>query len=83
PSRLKQRPRNKTDEELTFIADHGGFVGVTVFAPLLIKCIEPPSDAYGEAIEYVLNIAGDDAIGIGTFSTQGHGHDFFAWLTHY
>jgi membrane dipeptidase len=35
PSGLKEHPRNKSDEELKFIADHGGFVGVTMFAPFL------------------------------------------------
>lgn len=29
-----------------------------------------------------MNIVGEDAIGIGTDFTQGHGHDFFEWLTH-
>ena len=32
PSGLKEHPRNKSDAELKFIADHGGFVGVTGIA---------------------------------------------------
>ena len=82
PSGLKEHPRNKSDEELKFIADHGGFVGVTMFAPFLKKGIDSTIDDYAEAIEYVMNIVGEDAIGIGTDFTQGHGHDFFEWLTH-
>ena len=35
PSGLKAHPRNKSDEELRFIAEHGGFVGVTMFPPFL------------------------------------------------
>ena len=35
PSGLKEHPRNKTDEQLKEIADAGGFVGVTMFAPFL------------------------------------------------
>ena len=66
PSGLKQHPRNKSDEELKFIADHGGFVGVTMFAPFLAKGIDSTIDDYAEAIEYVMNIVGEDAIGIGT-----------------
>ncbi len=29
-----------------------------------------------------MNLVGEDSIGIGTDFTQGHGHDFFEWLTH-
>jgi membrane dipeptidase len=82
PSGLKDHPRNKSDEELKFIADHGGFVGVTMFAPFLKKGIESTVDDYVEAIQYIFNIVGEDNIGIGTDFTQGHGQPFFEWLTH-
>ncbi len=82
PSGLKEHPRNKSDEELKFIADHGGFVGVTMFAPFLKKGIESTVDDYVEAVDYVINIAGEDAVGIGTDFTQDHGQDFFDWLMH-
>lgn len=82
PSGLKAHPRNKSDEELRFIAEHGGFVGVTMFTPFLAKGIDATIDDYVEAIEYVMNIVGEDAVGIGTDFTQGHGHDFFEYLTH-
>jgi membrane dipeptidase len=82
PSGLKEHPRNKSDEELKFIADHGGFVGVTMFTPFLRAGTDATIDDYVEAIEYVMNIVGEDAIGIGTDFTQGHGQDFFEWLTH-
>ena len=67
---------------MKFIADHGGFVGVTMFAPFLKKGIDSTIEDYCEAIEYVMNIVGEDAIGIGTDFTQGHGQEFFEWLTH-
>ncbi len=82
PSGLKEHPRNKSDAELKFIADHGGFVGVTMFAPFLAKGIDATIDDYAEAIEYTMNLVGEDAIGIGTDFTQGHGQDFFEYLTH-
>jgi membrane dipeptidase len=34
PAGLKAHPRNKSDEEIRFIAEHGGFVGVTMFSAL-------------------------------------------------
>ena len=79
---MKEHPRNRTDEELKFIADNGGFVGVTMFAPFLKAGINATIDDYVEAIQYIYNIVGEDAIGIGTDFTQGHGYDFFEYLTH-
>jgi len=82
PSGLKEHPRNKSDDELKFIADHGGFVGVTMFTPFLRAGVNATVDDYVEAIEYVMNIVGEDAIGIGTDFTQGQDQGFFEWLTH-
>ncbi|GED21367.1 dipeptidase [Halomonas halmophila] len=82
PSGLKDHPRNKSDEELKFIADKGGFVGVTMFTPFLRAGVNATIDDYVEAIAYVMNIVGEDAIGIGTDFTQGQDHNFFEWLTH-
>ncbi|MAD44445.1 MAG: peptidase M19 [Oceanospirillaceae bacterium] len=82
PSGLKDHPRNKSDEELKFIADHGGFIGVTMFAPFLKNGINSTIEDYVEAIAYIANIAGVDQVGIGTDFTQGHDQAFFEWLTH-
>jgi len=82
PSGLKDHPRNKSDEELKFIADHGGFVGVTMFTPFLKNGIHSTIEDYVEAIDYIFNLVGEDQIGIGTDFTQGHGQAFFEWLTH-
>ena len=72
PSGLKQHPRNKTDEQLKFIADHGGFVGVTMFPPFLKRGTEATVDDYVEAIEYMVNMSAKTMSGIGTDFTQGY-----------
>lgn len=82
PLGLKDHPRNKSDEELKFIADHGGFIGVTMFAPFLKNGINSTIEDYVEAIDYIVNIVGEDCVGIGTDFTQGHDQAFFEWLTH-
>ena len=82
PSGLKEHPRNKSDEELKFIADHGGFVGVTMFTPFLKAGVNATVHDYVEAIEYVVNLCGEDSVGIGTDFTQGQDQQFFEWLTH-
>jgi membrane dipeptidase len=82
PTGMKEHPRNKTDEQLLEIADAGGFVGVTMFAPFLKKGIHSTIDDYIEAIDYVVNLIGEDAVGIGTDFTQGYDDAFFEWLRH-
>ncbi|RWX55820.1 dipeptidase [Photobacterium chitinilyticum] len=82
PLGLKEHPRNKSDDELRFIADHGGFIGVTMFAPFLKNGINSTIEDYVEAIDYIVNIVGEDCVGIGTDFTQGHDQAFFEWLTH-
>jgi membrane dipeptidase len=82
PGALKAHPRNKSDAELRFIAEHGGFVGVTMFPPFLAKGNAASVADYIEAIEYVINIAGEDSVGIGTDFTQDQDRAFFDWLTH-
>ena len=81
PAGLKQHPRNKTDDQLRFIVERGGFVGVTMFPPFLKRGPDSTVDDYVEAIDYVVNLVGEDAVGIGTDFTQGHGPDFFEWIT--
>jgi membrane dipeptidase len=82
PAGLKAHPRNKSDEQLKFIADRDGFVGVTMFPPFLKRGVEANVDDYVEAIEYVINICGEDVVGIGTDFTQGYDQEFFDWITH-
>jgi membrane dipeptidase len=82
PAGLKQHPRNKSDEQLKFIAEKGGFVGVTMFPPFLKRGAQSTIDDYVEAIEYCINIAGEDHVVNGTDHTQGYGQEFFHWNTH-
>jgi membrane dipeptidase len=82
PAGLKEHPRDKSDEQLKFIADHGGFIGVTMFSPFLEKGTDATDDDYVAAIDYVINIVGEDRVGIGTDFTQDYGQDFFDWITH-
>ena len=82
PSKLKKHPRNKSDEEMRFIVERGGFVGVTMFPPFLVKGNESTVEDYVATIDYVINIAGEDSVGIGTDFTQDQDQAFFDWLTH-
>ncbi|MGE0425734.1 MAG: membrane dipeptidase, partial [Reyranellaceae bacterium] len=81
PSALKAHPRNKTDEQLRFIAEKGGFVGVTLFAPFLKNGPRSTLHDVIEAVEHVLNLCGEAQVGISTDFNQGHGNDFFEYAS--
>jgi membrane dipeptidase len=70
PRALKDHPRNKTDDELRFMADHGGMIGVTMFPPFMRRGNDSTLDDYLDAIEHTINICGEDVVGIGTDFTQ-------------
>lgn len=80
PTALRPHPRNKTDEELRFIADRGGLVGVTLLPWFLRAEGEATIDDYLDAIDHTVNVAGEESVGIGTDFIQGHGPSFLEWL---
>jgi membrane dipeptidase len=82
PAALKAHPRNKSDEQLRFIVQRGGFVGVTMFPPFLKRGTASTVGDYVEAMEYVIDLCGEDQVGFGTDFTQGYGREFFDWITH-
>ena len=82
PAALKAHPRNKSDAQIRFIAERGGFVGVTMFPPFLARGAKATVDDYVAAIDHVVGVAGEDCVGIGTDFTQGQDRAFFDWLTH-
>jgi membrane dipeptidase len=77
PAALKAHPRNKSDEELRLLADRGGMVGVTPFAWFLR---EPTLDAFLEAVEHIIGVAGEEHVGVGTDFSEGHGSEFLEWI---
>lgn len=80
PSALKQHPRNKSDEEIRHVIDKGGFVGVAGVPHFLPSGIESSVDDFARAIAHIVNVAGEDHVGIGTDITQGYGPDFYEWI---
>ena len=80
PRALKDYPRNKSDEELRFIVDRGGFVGFATYPPFLSTGDKTTVDDCVEALEYVVNLVGEDQVGIGTDLTQNQTAEWFEWL---
>jgi len=78
---LKQHPRNKTDEQLKTIADAGGFVGFASYTPFLPKGDDSSVDDCIQGMEYVINLIGEQNVGIGTDWVQDQDISFFNYLT--
>jgi membrane dipeptidase len=76
PLGLKEHPRNKSDDDLRFIASKGGFVGVTAYPPFMKATSNATVDDYVIAIDYVINLIGEDAVGIGTDFSTGQPDEF-------
>ncbi len=81
PAAFKPHPRNKTDEQLKFIADRGGFVGYATYPPFMPQGPDSTVEHCVEALEYLVNLVGEDTVGIGTDFTQGQDKAFFDYLS--
>lgn len=81
PGGLKDHPRNKSDDLIKLLGSKGGFVGLSQFGPHMAKGNESTIDDYVDALDYVIGLIGENIVGIGSDSSEGHGRpsDFMAW----
>ena len=77
---LKKHPRNKTDDQLKEIANKGGMIGFASYTPFLPKGSESTVDDCVDAMGYLINIVGEDNVGIGTDWVQDQNIGFFEYL---
>jgi len=61
-------PRNKRDEELRMLAEHGGVIGIYIM-PYLRTQGQVMAEDVIKHIEYAINTCGEDHVGIGTDGT--------------
>ncbi len=80
PAGLFEHPRNKTDEQIRFIAEHGGFVGFATYPPFMAQQGDATVEDCVATLDYMINLAGEDQVGIGTDFTQGQDAAFFDYL---
>ncbi|MEF2070566.1 membrane dipeptidase [Consotaella aegiceratis] len=66
PRALKDVPRNKSDALFKACAEKGGVIGTSLFAPGLRKGNEATVSDVIDAMEYVLDLVGEDHVAIGT-----------------
>jgi membrane dipeptidase len=72
PRALRDVKRNKPDELMQACAAKGGLVGTSFFSPGLAAGNNATLHDVLDAMEYVINLVGEDHVGIGTDYSQGH-----------
>lgn len=84
PAGLKAIARNKSDELLRAIGARGGMIGLSQFGPFLPRGNDSTIDDYVAALDYVIGLAGEDHVGIGSDASEGHGRPspFMEWCNH-
>src|SRR5262249_32593829 len=62
---VNDHPRNKTDEQLRLLANHGGVAGM-YFMPYLRAGVQPMAEDLIRHIDHAVQVAGEDHVGLGT-----------------
>ena len=80
PNAILDHPRNKSDAMLKKLADRGGFVGVVAYTPFMAKGDDSTVEDVLDGFEHMIDLVGEDQVGIGTDFTQGQDTAFFHYL---
>jgi len=72
--------RNKTDDALRALAEHGGVVGAVSFPIFLRNGYDSTLRDFGDAIDDLVERVGIDHVGIGNDFCQDQPRRFFEWL---
>lgn len=77
PREIVDHPRNKTDEQILALAEKGGVIGICSFAPLCTRKEgeHPTIEDLLDMIDYVVELAGISAVGIGLDLTPNWDYD--------
>ena len=80
PNTLLDHPRNKSDEMLRTLADKGGFIGVVAYTPFMPKGDNSTVEDVLDGFAHMIDLVGEDLVGIGTDFTQDQDVAFFDYL---
>ena len=72
PAGLKELKRNIPDALIRAAGARGGMIGIADFGPFMRHGNASTLADYLAAVEHVIDLAGEDHVGIGSDSTQGH-----------
>ena len=84
PRGMRDVARNKSDELIRALGKRGGIIGLSQFGPFMKRGNDSTIDDYVEALDYVIDLAGEDNVGIGSDASQGHARPsaFMEWCNH-
>jgi membrane dipeptidase len=68
---LCNSPRNIPDSQIKGVADKGGVVGCTFFAPMLRHDQRPTIDDWASHVMYMLKLVGEDHVGFSSDLSEG------------
>jgi membrane dipeptidase len=68
---LTDNPRCLTDEQIKAVADKGGLVGITAYAPFIRYHRRPTLDDYVDHFEYAMKLVGPDHVALATDMFDG------------
>jgi membrane dipeptidase len=75
PKAVVDSKRNKSDEELRLLAEHGGVVGAVTF-PTFVAATDPTIEDWFGHVEYLVDLVGEDHVSIGTDFVEGQPEGF-------
>jgi len=84
PAGMKDHKRNKSDELLRACGARGGMIGLSQFGPFMKHGNDSTIDNYVEAVDYIIDLAGEDNVGLGTDASEGHARPsaYLEWCNH-
>lgn len=68
---LADNPRAVTDEQIKAVAQSGGLVGITPYAPYIRTDAPPTLDDFIRHFDHIIQLVGDDHVGIATDMFDG------------
>jgi membrane dipeptidase len=69
-------PRNKTDEQIRFLAERGGVIGVAAYPTFVAKEGAPTLEHCLDQIDYLARLVGVDHVGLGLDFVEGQPEGF-------
>ncbi len=81
PAGMREGGRNKSDDLIKAIANRGGVIGLSQFGPHMKRGNESTIDDYVEALDYVIDLTGEDHVAVGSDASEGHARPspFLEW----
>jgi membrane dipeptidase len=80
PRALFDHPRNKTDEELRYLANKGGVAGANAFPEFLAAGWQATLSDFLDTVDYMVERIGVDHVSLGLDLTEGRGkEDYRRW----